>query len=122
MHIYIYIYGTVIVNLFWLNGACSGNPIEKSTRDRKASQVPVHNSVTISDTMPQASDILARLHSHSYLTIAGYAPPQLPGNSKIAQPTIRWAIWPLLALFKLLPFLFSIPFTLSPFTPLSTWS
>jgi hypothetical protein len=32
--------GTVIGSLFWLNGACYSDPIEKSTRDRKASHVP----------------------------------------------------------------------------------
>jgi hypothetical protein len=59
---------------------------ENSTRDGKASHVPrhrcltpqspqLHNSVTISHTMFQAAGILARLHPHSYLTIARYAPP-----------------------------------------------
>ena len=54
--------------------------------------------------MSQASGILARLHPHSYLTIARYAPPH---SYLIAQPTIKGAAWPLLNLFKLLPFLLS---------------
>ena len=33
--------------------------------------------------------------------------PQLPGNSKIAQPTLKGAAWPLLTLVKLSPFLLS---------------
>ena len=32
--------GTVIGSLIWLNGACFGDPTEKSTRDGKASHVP----------------------------------------------------------------------------------
>ena len=54
--------------------------------------------------MSLASGILARLHPHSYLTIARYAPPH---SYLIAQPTIKGAAWPLLALFKLSPFLLS---------------
>ena len=54
--------------------------------------------------MSQASGILARLHPHSYLTIARYAPPH---SYLIAQPTIKGAAWPLLTLFKLSPFLLS---------------
>ena len=50
--------------------------------------------------MSQAPGILARLHPHSYLTIARYAPPQ-----SYSQPTIRGAAWPCLALFKPSPFL-----------------
>jgi hypothetical protein len=53
--------GTVIGSLFWLNGACSGDPGEKSIRGRKVSHFPrdrclipqspqIHNSVTISHT------------------------------------------------------------------------
>jgi hypothetical protein len=79
--------------------------------------------------MPQASDILARLHPHSYLTIARYAPPH---SYLIAQPTIKGATWPLLARSKLslfflpsLALLFSFPppsphdhgWTLSLFLP-----
>jgi hypothetical protein len=86
--------GTVIGSLFWLNEACSTDSVENSTRDRKASHVSrvrcltlqspqLHDSVTISQAMSQASGILARLHPHSYLT---------------AQPTIKGAAWPLLAL------------------------
>ena len=57
--------GAVIGSLFWLNGACSGNPVEYSTRDRKASHISrvrcltpqspqLHNPVTIShaDNVP----------------------------------------------------------------------
>jgi hypothetical protein len=32
--------GNMINSLFWLNGACSGDPIEKSTKDRKARHIP----------------------------------------------------------------------------------
>ena len=61
--------------------------------------------MTIShQTMFQASGILARFNPHSYLTIARYA---LPHSYLIAQPTIKGAAWPLLALFKLSPFLLS---------------
>ena len=65
--------------------------------------------------MFQTPGILARLHPHSYLTTARYAPPHsyLTGNSKIVQPTIKGAAWPLLALFKLSPFLLSSPPSLS---------
>ena len=68
--------------------------------------------------MSQASGILARLHPHSYLTIARYAPPH---SYLIAQPTIKGAAWPLLALFKLSPFLLSslaLLLSLPPHPPL----
>jgi hypothetical protein len=119
----------VIGSLFWWNGACSGSdPVENSTGDRKASQVPrvrclkpqspqLHYSVTTSHTMSQASGILARLHPHSYLTIARYAPPH---SYLIAQPTIKGAAWALFALFKLSPFLLlSLALLLSLPSPLS---
>ena len=64
-HAYVCMSGTVIGSLFWLNGACSSDPVENSTRDRKVSHVPrvrcltpqspqLHNSVTIShaDNVP----------------------------------------------------------------------
>jgi hypothetical protein len=67
--------------------------------------------------MSQASGILARLHLHSYPTIARYAPTH---SYLIAQPTIKGAGWPLLTLFKLshfllsyLALLLSLPFPLS---------
>ena len=68
--------------------------------------------------MSQASDILARLHPHSCLTIARYAPPP---SYLIPQPTIRGAAWPLLALFS--PHLSSpLALLLSlPFPPFSMW-
>ena len=62
--------------------------------------------------MSQAAGILARLHPHSYLTIARYAPPH---SYLIAQPTIKGVPWPSLALFKPSPF--SNPPSLSPFPP-----
>jgi hypothetical protein len=54
--------GAVIGSLFLLNKACSGNQVENSTGDRKASHIPrvrclipqspqLHNSVTISHTV-----------------------------------------------------------------------
>jgi hypothetical protein len=60
--------------------------------------------LSVMQTMSQAPGILARLHPHSYLTIAKYA---LPHSYLIAQPTIKGAAGPLLDLFKLLPFLLS---------------
>jgi hypothetical protein len=74
-------------SLFGLNEACSGDPVENSTRDGTVSHVTrdkclipqspqLCNSVTISHTNNVPSScILARLHPHSYLTIARYAPP-----------------------------------------------
>ena len=67
--------------------------------------------LSVTQTMSQAPGILARLHPHSYLTIARYAPPH---SYLIAQPTIRGATWPLLTLFSphlsySLAFLFSFP-------------
>jgi hypothetical protein len=59
--------------------------------------------LSVLQTMSQASGILARLHPHSYLTIARYAPPH---SYLIAQPTIKGAA--LLTLFKFSPFL--LPF------------
>ena len=73
--------------------------------------------LSVTQTMSQASGVLARLHPHSYLTIARYAPPD---SYLIAQSTIKEAAWLLLALFKLSPFLLSSqalllsPFPLSP--------
>jgi hypothetical protein len=46
--------------------------------------------------MSQAFGILVKLHLHSYLIIARYAPPH---SYLIAQPTIKETAWPLLALF-----------------------
>ena len=44
---------------------------------------------------------LYRLHPHSYLVIAGMFPPtQLPCNSKVAQPTTKGAVCPLLLLLR----------------------
>ena len=62
--------GAVRGSLFWLNEACSGNPVENSTRDRTASHIPrdrcltpqshqLHNSVTIS----HADNVLSFWHS-----------------------------------------------------------
>ena len=57
--------GAVKGSMFWLNEACSSDPVENSTRDRTASHIPrdrcltpqspqLHNSVTIShaDNVP----------------------------------------------------------------------
>ena len=54
-----------------------GRNSEPRSQDRcPTPQSPqIHTSVTVSHTKPQASGILARLHLHSYLTIARYAPP-----------------------------------------------
>jgi hypothetical protein len=59
--------GAVKGSLFWLNEACSGDPIENSIRDRTVSHIPrdrcltpqspqLHNSVTIShaDNVPSS--------------------------------------------------------------------
>jgi hypothetical protein len=40
-------WGTVIGSLFWLNGAFSGDSIEKSTRDRKANHIPRDLSIIL---------------------------------------------------------------------------
>jgi hypothetical protein len=34
MHVFIHVWGAVKGNLFWLNEACFGDPVENSTRDR----------------------------------------------------------------------------------------
>jgi hypothetical protein len=90
--------GQMFDNVSWTPGFCqSYHPHSHNKRGVRLS---------VTKTMSQAPGILAR-----------YAPPP---NYQIAQSTIKGAAWPLLALFKLLPFLtlLSSPPSLSPF-PLS---
>ena len=91
---------------------------------RSQTQVPettstpqLHNPMTIShvDNVPSSC-----YSGYSQLSSSS----QLPGNSKVAQPTIKGAAWPLLSLFMLPPFLLSflaLLISFSLFPPLSTW-
>ena len=105
---------------FGLIEACSGDPVETQYETIQGieqwSMFPqtsdwhhrAHNSIilwlSVMQTMFQASSILARLHP-DYSQVC--SSPQLPGNSKVAQPTLKGDAWPLLCLFKLSPFLLS---------------
>jgi hypothetical protein len=55
--------GTMMGSLFWLNGACSGDPIENSTRDRKASHVPRIRCLSITLTISNADNVPSFWHS-----------------------------------------------------------
>jgi hypothetical protein len=52
---------TVIGSLFWLNEACSGHPVENSTREGKASYIPRVGCLTLQS--PQLYDSVTISHA-----------------------------------------------------------
>ena len=107
--------GTMIGNLFWLNGACSFDPIEKPTRDGKANHVPRIRCLSIILWLSHTDNVPSFWHSGSTPT------PQSPDYSQVcSSPQLQGCLAPPHSL-KLSPFLLSNPYSLSPFPHLSMW-
>ena len=45
-NLHMFMCGAMKGSLFWLNEACSGDPVENSTRDRTISYAPRHKCLT----------------------------------------------------------------------------
>ena len=83
-------------SVFWLNETYSRDPVEISIWDRTVSHVPRHRHLT--PWSPQLHNPLTISHidnvSSCWYQVS--SAPQLPGNNKVAQPTIKGVAWPLL--------------------------
>lgn len=87
--------GTVKGSLFWLSKACSGDPVENSTRDRTVSSGPRDRHLT-----PQSPQF------HNSVTISHTDKAPISTSPSLPLPSPFLSIWPWPAPFFLLPFVF----------------